>query len=71
VQHRLSAAGCEHSPFDTAAVETLHAVAQGNPRDVNRLCDLALLIGFADSAESITPDRIEAVARELVQVSAD
>jgi general secretion pathway protein A len=71
IQHRLAAAGSEHSPFDAAAVETVHAVAQGNPRDINRLCDLALLIGFADTAETITPERIEAVARELVQVSAD
>lgn len=71
VQHRLAAAGCEQPLFDSAAIETLHAVSQGNPRDLNRLCDLSLLIGFADSAESITPERVEAVARELVQVSAD
>jgi type II secretory pathway predicted ATPase ExeA len=71
VQHRLAAAGCEQALFDSAAIETLHAVAQGNPRDLNRLCDLSLLIGFADSAETITPERVEAVARELVQVSSD
>lgn len=71
VQHRLQMVGADRTIFDSAAVETLHAVAQGIPRDINRLCDLSLLIGFADEATTITAERIEAVAGELVNVSAE
>jgi general secretion pathway protein A len=52
-------------------LDALHAITRGVPRDVNRLCDLALLLGFADEAKSIDANRIEAVARELVDVAAD
>ncbi len=71
VQHRLQTAGAAQTIFEPAAVEAVHAAAQGIARDVNRLCDLALLIGFAEEAKSISPAIIESVAEELVNVSAD
>ena len=63
VQHRLQAAEGPTGLFEPEALDALHAITRGTPRDVNRLCDLALLLGFADEAKSIAARRIEAVAR--------
>jgi general secretion pathway protein A len=71
VQHRLQTAEGPTNLFDSDALDALNAITRGVPRDVNRLCDLALLLGFADEAKSIDAGRIEAVARELVEVAAD
>lgn len=71
VQHRLQEVGGSPAIFNSDALDALHAISQGVPRDINRLCDLALLLGFADEARSIDAARIEAVARELVEVAAD
>lgn len=71
VQHRLQAAGARQAIFEPEALDALRAVSQGIPRDINRLCDLALLIAFADGDTKITSDRIEAVASELVNVADD
>ena len=71
VQHRLQAVGGAADLFDSDALDTVHAISQGVPRDINRLCDLALLLGFADEAQRIDAERIEAVARELVEVTGE
>jgi type II secretory pathway predicted ATPase ExeA len=71
VEHRLLFAGAKRTIFATAALETIHRLTHGVPRRINRLCDLALLIGFAEERSILTPVEIEAVANELVTVSAD
>ncbi|HEY2841903.1 MAG TPA: AAA family ATPase [Pirellulales bacterium] len=71
VQHRLAVAGAERTIFEPAATEVLHQLTGGSPRQINRLCDLALLVGFAEELESIGAEQIEAVSRDLVAVSAD
>ena len=38
-------------------------------RDENRLCDLALLVGFAEERQTIGPAQLEAVSQELVAVA--
>ena len=43
--------------------------ASGNPRRINRLCDLALLIGFAEEQVRINTHQIEAVSNELVTIA--
>ena len=71
VQHRLQAAGSNRSLFTDAALEAIHAHALGVPRRINRLCDLALLVGFAEEASVIDAAQIEAVSEELLTSSAD
>jgi general secretion pathway protein A len=71
VNHRMTAAGASHEIFTTDGLTTLHRLTGGNPRRINRLCDLALLIGYADEQPSIGPDQFEAVAHELVAVAPD
>lgn len=68
VAHRLQTAGASRSLFEPAAVDRLHELAQGSPRRINRLADLALLVGYAEQRSSITADDLESVARELTAV---
>jgi general secretion pathway protein A len=71
VQHRLTAAGAQRPVFEEAALEAIHQHAHGVPRRINRLCDLALLVGFAEEVATIGPGQIEAVSAELVGVAAE
>ena len=64
-----AAAGAVREVFSLEALTVLHQVTHGNPRRINRLCDLALLIGFAEEQAVIGPSQIEAVAHELVTVA--
>lgn len=69
VNHRMTAAGATREIFTAEALSTLHQLTGGNPRRVNRLCDLALLIGYAEEQVRINAPQIEAVSNELVAVS--
>ena len=69
VSHRLRAAGAAREIFTAPAVAALHQLSGGNPRRINRLCDLALLVGFAEERGELGPEQIEAVANELVTVT--
>lgn len=69
VSHRLNAAGATSPIFDSGALETVHLLTQGNARKINRLCDLALLIAFAEEQPGITAAQVESVAQELVTVA--
>jgi type II secretory pathway predicted ATPase ExeA len=71
IQHRLQAAGARRDIFDASALEAVHHLSLGVPRRMNRLCDLALLIGFAEERTSIGREQVEAVAEELVAVVAE
>lgn len=70
VQHRLRVAGATVDIFDQAALEAVHHHSQGIPRKINRLCDLALLVGFAEERRSLQAEQVNAVAEELVAVAA-
>ncbi len=71
VTHRMSAAGAGREIFTPDALTRLHQLARGNPRRINRLCDLALLIGFAEEQTTIEAAQVESVAGELVNVGPD
>lgn len=68
VQHRLSAAGASRDIFTADAVEAVHYLAHGIPRQINRLCDLALVVGFAEGLPRIEAEQVEAVSDELVAI---
>jgi general secretion pathway protein A len=70
VMHRLNVAGCQRTIFDDSAVDRLFELSSGHPRRINRLCDVALLVGFADELARITSVEIDAVSQELSGVSA-
>jgi type II secretory pathway predicted ATPase ExeA len=68
VEHRLQAAGAARPIFEPDALATLHDLAHGIPRRINRLCDLALLIGYAEGQRTICADALESICTELVAV---
>lgn len=71
VSCRLEAAGASRPIFDPAAMQPLHELSGGVPRRINRLCDLALLVGFADESTTISAAQVEAVAEELTSAVPD
>ena len=71
VEHRLRVAGAVRSIVDADAMPTLHALTHGIARRINRLCDLALLVGFAEEQPALGAGHFEAVCQELVAVTAD
>lgn len=68
IEHRLRAAGANRPIFDEAARAAVFQFSGGIPRRINRLCDLALLIGFAEQHSEIGPQQIKSVADEIVSV---
>ncbi|MEX2171794.1 MAG: AAA family ATPase [Pirellulales bacterium] len=71
VRHRLQAAGATREIFTPQALEALHYATQGVPRRINRLGDLALLVGFAEGLPAIEAEQIESISQELVAVGAE
>jgi general secretion pathway protein A len=71
VQHRLRAAGAMREIFTADALEAMHYLAHGTPRQINRLGDLALLVGFADRLPRLAAQQIESVSEELVTIAAE
>jgi general secretion pathway protein A len=67
--HRLRVAGSDPAILDRGALPELHRLTHGIPRRINRLCDLALLIGYAEQRRSITADQLESIHQELVAVA--
>ena len=71
ISFRLEAAGARRPIFEPTAVTTIFEVSGGIPRRINRICDLALLVGFAEESTSISAEQIEAVAEELTAAVPD
>ena len=71
VRHRLNAAGATREIFTPDALEALHYLGHGVARQINRLGDLALLVGYADELPRLTAQQIEAVSEELVTIAAE
>lgn len=70
IQMSLSTAGSSAPIFSRSAIRRLHEVSAGIPRRLNRLCDMALLVGFADQKTQITESDIDAIAGELMPAAA-
>jgi len=68
VEHRLRVAGATRPIFDAGALDAVHELTGGVARRINRRCDLAMLIAFAEQSETIRAAQLEAVHQELVTV---
>jgi len=70
IQHRMRESDAHaERVFDLAAIERIHLLTQGIPRRINRLCDLALMVGFAEDCSVITSDMIDSVHSDLAAPS--
>lgn len=70
IEHRLVTAGATRPLFTPQAMELAHQLSGGIPRRINRLCDLALMVGFAAQEPEIDAPHLRAVHNELVTLSA-
>jgi type II secretory pathway predicted ATPase ExeA len=66
IHHRLGAAGGKRTIFEQSAIETIFALTHGIPRQINRLCDLALLVGYGEELRTIADQHIESIHQELI-----
>ena len=69
VQHHMRSAGGDIWSFSLEALKAIHTYSGGIPRNINNICDTALMLGFASRASSITPEivRLAAVDTCLAQ----
>jgi general secretion pathway protein A len=66
IQHRLAASGAKWPIFDNEAIERIHELTYGIPRRINRLCDLALLVGYGEELKTLGRRHVESIHEELV-----
>jgi general secretion pathway protein A len=71
ITHRLQVAGSQQLLFEPGALDAVFELSGGIPRKINRLCDLALLVGYADGSATLSAEQLEAVSEELTAVVAD
>lgn len=71
IDHRLRACGGEDEIFTRDALRSLHACTGGVPRKIDRICDMALLVGYAEGRARITAEQVEAVNEELMVSTPD
>ena len=64
VQHHMRSAGGDIWSFSLDALKAVHTYAGGIPRNINNICDTALMLGFASRATSITPEIVRLAAAE-------
>jgi len=70
IRHRLIAAGLSKPlMFDDEALGTVQELTLGAPRRINRLCDLALMIAYAQDKSRIDSATIETANTELTSRS--
>jgi general secretion pathway protein A len=62
---RLKAARCEREIFTPDALALIFERSGGIPRNINRLCDLCLLIGYMDKAAQVDRAIAERAAADL------
>ena len=65
ITRRLRVAGSKERIFTDEAVQAIHALSRGNPRQINKLCDRALLTGFVNEKTLTDAQTIHECAREI------
>jgi len=70
IETRLQTAGASSPIFTDAAIDVIIQLSQGNPRRVNRLCDMALLVGYADQVSQITETEVSSLSAEILPAAA-
>ena len=69
IDHRLRTAGREGEIFTEEAIKLIFDFTRGTPREINNLCDIALLVGYTRRVKSIDEKVIADVIKDMVGVS--
>ena len=67
IHHRLLTAGGDADLFTPEACELVHLASGGIPRQINTICDMALLVGFGQKLSSISVDIVQKVIHDVDQ----
>jgi general secretion pathway protein A len=71
ISHRMAVVGASAGDiFTRDALELLHLRSAGIPRRINRLADVALMVGYAEDIRRIEVQHIESVHQELIASAA-
>lgn len=62
VQHHMRSAGGDIWSFSLEALRAIHMYSGGIPRNINNICDTALMLGFAARVSSVTPEIVAQAA---------
>ncbi len=65
VAERLRIAGATWTLFTPEALDAVHRYSRGIPRIINLLCEHALIVGYVEQLQQISPKVVEGVAAEL------
>jgi len=69
IMHRLKMAGQPDPIFTEEAVRLIFDFTRGTPREINNLCDIALLVGYGKKVRAIDEQIIAGAIRDMVGVS--
>src|SRR5215472_17846905 len=69
IAHRLRMAGQPNQLFTEQAVKLIFDFTRGTPREINNLCDVALLVGYSKRVKEIGEKIIAEVIKDMVGVS--
>jgi general secretion pathway protein A len=69
ISYRLGIAGSENEIFTSDAIREIYFISKGIPRQINILCDHALLAGFAFDVKEIDASVIRECAKDLRMLS--
>ncbi|MGD8314564.1 MAG: AAA family ATPase [Syntrophobacterales bacterium] len=65
IKHRLTVAGCKKMPFTAEALEAIFKLTKGIPREINNLCDRALLATYLADRTIATHEIVEEAWKDL------
>lgn len=71
IEHRLSVAQARAPLFDEESFKEIYFYSTGIPRNINNICDLALLVGFGNEATTINRATIVNISEDLEFSSSD
>ena len=69
VAHRLKMAGRTRPLFTDDAIQLIFDFTRGTPREINNVCDVALLVGYTRRAGEVGEKIVAEVIKDLVGVS--
>jgi len=65
IQHRLKVAGAQREIFSEKASALIYKSSDGRPRQINNICDMALLVGSMRKVKQIEEDIVRGVVKDL------
>lgn len=64
MRHRLKTAGSSLDVFQEHAIIEVEKLSKGNPREINALCDISLLVASLFGKKEVTADDVKEAGRE-------